>query len=359
VKAIHQFVAGFAAGDAISNEALLLRALFRGWGYASEIYCERSAVSPALRGEARDAAEAPAALGAGDAALLHLSIGSPVNERFAALACRKAILYHNITPARYFRGFQEAVARDLALGREQARALAGAAEVVLADSRYNADDLRALGHESVRVLPLVWSPAAVSVRPDRAVLRRFRDGRATILFVGRCAPNKRLEDALSAFYYYVKTVDARARFIHVGSAAGLERYQALLQVTARNLGVAEAVEFAGSVSQPELAAYYRGADLFLCLSDHEGFCIPLLESMARDLPVLALARGAVPETLNGAGVLAHELRWDYLAEMMGQLVRPGPFRDAVLAGQRRRLAEYLARDLGSELKACLAPLLAE
>jgi glycosyltransferase involved in cell wall biosynthesis len=264
--------------------------------------------------------------------------------------------YHNITPAYFFRGLQEELARDLAWGRDQARSLAKTAAVNMADSRFNAAELIALGYPDVHVVPLVLDFGAIGARADRRVLRALRDGQINILFVGRCAPNKRLEDALCAFNYFQKTVEPNARFIHVGSFAGLERYQALLAVYARNLHLDQVV-FAGAVPQGELAAYYEAAHLFLCMSEHEGFCIPLIESMAHNLPILAYAAGAVPETLDGTGVLVREKRWDYIAEMMGQLTRRGSFREAVVRGQQQRLERYQERNLEAELKECLAPLM--
>jgi len=356
-RGIHQFVAGFTAGDAISNEALTLRALFRRWGYAAEIFCEPNHTGPALRQEARDVAQVSKVVGPDDIALLHLSIGSATNDLFAGLAGRKALRYHNITPAHFFRGLQEELARNLAWGRDQARALAKTTAVNMADSRFNAAELTALGYPDVRVVPLVLDFGAIGARADRRILRTLQDGRINILFVGRCAPNKRIEDALCAFNYFQKTVEPNSRFIHVGSFAGLERYQGLLNVYARNLHLDQVV-FAGAVPQSELTAYYEGAHLFLCMSEHEGFCIPLIESMAHNLPILAYAAGAVPETLAGAGVLVREKQWGCIAEMMGQLTPRGPFREAVVRTQQQRLARYQERNLEQELKACLAPLLA-
>ncbi|MDD5679576.1 MAG: glycosyltransferase [Kiritimatiellae bacterium] len=355
-RGIHQFVAGFTVGDAISNEALILRIMFRRWGYTSEIFCETSHTGPALRHEARDAARTAELIAPDDIALLHLSIGSAVNEIFAGLACRKALRYHNITPAIFFRGLQEELAHDLAWGRDQARTLSKTAAVNMADSQFNAGELTAMGYPDVHVMPLVLNFGAINARADRSVLRALRDGLVNILFVGRCAPNKRIEDALLAFNYFQKTVEPNARFIHVGSFAGLERYQALLSVYARNLHLNHVI-FTGSVPQGELAAYYETAHLFLCMSEHEGFCIPLIESMAHNLPIMAYAAGAVPETLDGAGVLVREKRWDYIAEMMGILTRRGPVREAVVRGQKERLARYQERDLEAELKSYLAPLL--
>ncbi len=353
---IHQLVAGFSGGDAISNEALVLQRMFRAWGHESEIYAELRRILPELRHVARDLDQLPADVGANDVALLHLSIGSPANELWARLPCRKAILYHNITPPEFFAGIQAQIAAQLQAGREQMRRLAGVAGVVLADSAYNAAELEALGYGKVGVFPLALDFDRYAQPPDRRVVAKYRDGATNVLVVGRIAPNKRIEDDLRAFYYFKNYVTPDARLILAGSWAGLENYHALLIAYAREHRI-EDVVWAGSVPQAELNAYYAAADLVLCMSEHEGFCIPLLEAMAHDVPLLAFAAAAVPETLDGAGVWVRDKQFAHIAEMMGRLTRPGPLRAGVLAGQRARLARYRQRDPAAEMAAWLAPLL--
>lgn len=355
-RAIHQFVAGFHRGDAISNEAVVLRRLFRAWGCASEIYCETRRVMAELRGEVRDVLTAPGACRPEDVVLLHLSTGSAVNDVFRSLACRRVLLYHNISPPGFFRFFQPATALLLTRGLEQVGALAGAAQVNLADSRFNAAELEAQDYPAVKVLPLLLDFEALGAPPDGAMLRRFRDGLKNVLFVGRCAPNKKIEDILTAFAFFQRTVEPASRLILAGSHGGMERYHAYLKTRVGKLELRNVV-FTGSVPQAQINACYRAADLFLCLSEHEGFGIPLMESMFFDVPVLAYAAAAVPETLGGAGVLAGAKEYPVIAETMGELIRNTSLRAAVLARQRRRLAEFRARDLDAELRGHLAPLL--
>ncbi|NCC50395.1 MAG: glycosyltransferase [Spartobacteria bacterium] len=354
--AIHQFVAGFSQHDAISNEAVVLRDIFRSWGHPSDIFCEAKRILPELRKEAFDVETFQATCKPEDIVLLHLSIGSVVNDLFPELNCRKAILYHNITPPEYLEGIQQQIAHNLKRGREQLARLAGVAEVVMADSRFNADELEEHGYGPARVLPLVLDLARLRSKPDRSVLKKYNDGLTNILFVGRCVPNKRIEDLLSAFYYYQKFVNARSRLIHAGSYAGTEQYHALLLTFARDLELKD-MDLVGSVRQNELNALFRSASLFLCMSEHEGFCIPLIESMVNDVPMLAYAAGAVPETLDGAGVLFREKKFDQLAEMMDRMITDKPFRQSIIEGQRARLKRYEERDLEGELRAHLAPLL--
>jgi glycosyltransferase involved in cell wall biosynthesis len=353
---IHQFLAGFTNGDAISNEALVMRRIFRSWGHPSEIFSETRRILPQLRNEARDFTDYVARSNPDDVVLLHLSIGSPLNSCFASLPCRKAILYHNVTPSHYFDLYNKQTAYDLELGRRQLAALVETDAVVMADSEFNAREMTALGYRSPGVLPLILDLDRISSDCDRRILRKFSDGRTNVLFVGRCAANKRIDDIINAFAYFQGAVRPDSRLIHVGSFAGTERYYYLLLTRLREMGLNN-VYFAGAVPQSELNAYYRCAHLFLCMSEHEGFCIPLLESMAHDVPVLAYAAGAVPETLDGAGILFHEKKFDLVSEMMGRLVVDARFRSAVVAGQRRRLERYRARDLPAELARHLAPLL--
>ena len=357
MPALHQFVAGYSWGDAISNEARRLRGLFRSWGLASDIFCERRRILPQLRGDAFDAGAAAERMQPGDAALLHLSIGSPVNDLFLRLPGRKAVRYHNITPPEFFQDVHAATACALQEGRAQLQALAGAAQVNLAVSEFNAAELRAAGYREVQVIPLLLDFSALRGAVHAATLDRLADGRLNLLFVGRGAPNKRVEDLLAAFYYFQRYVEPRSRLIHVGSYAGLERYQALMFTRIRELQLT-AVEFAGSLPQAELNACYRGAHVFLSMSEHEGFCIPLIEAMVHDVPVAAFAAGAVPETLGGAGVLFREKRFDLLSELLGRLAREAAVRQAVLASQRARLAAYEQRPLADDLRTALDPLFA-
>ena len=356
MPAIDQFVAGFANGDAISNEAIVMRRIFRSWGYESEIFCESKRILPELRKEARDLGDYKASRKPDDIVLLHLSIGSAANELFASLSCRKAILYHNVTPPHYFDMINKRTSYDLMKGIEQVKRLANAAFVNMADSAFNAAELTKAGYKDAQVLPLIVDFDKLRSHPDQKTLRKFNDGKINVVFVGRCAPNKKLEDLLMAFFHFYNSVESNSRLIHVGSSAGTERYLYLLLARAKELGIAS-VLFAGALPQSELNAVYQCADIFLSMSEHEGFCIPIIESMMHDIPVMAYSAAAVPETMDGAGILFTEKRFDMISELMGRIVSDTAFRSALIAGQRQRLKRFTDRDLASELKQHLAPLL--
>jgi len=357
-RAIHQLVAGFNSGDAISNEALVLRGIFREWGHESEIFCDPNFVRPEMRHETRDMHTLETAAKADDTVLLHLSIGCGANDLFPALRNRKAILYHNVTPAHFFRAVNPQIAASLERGRRQIAQLAGCAEINMAVSRFNAGELEAAGYRDVKVLPLLIEFNLLKNASDRRTRRRYGDGKTNILFVGRGAPNKKIEDVILAFHHFHRFVDPNSRLIHAGSFAGTERYHHVLRAMVREFKMDADVIFTKTVTQPELNALYQTADLFLCMSEHEGFCIPVLESMLHDVPVMAYGAAALPETLDGAGVLFHEKQHDAIAEMMGRIIHDRALRQAVVKGQRQRLQRYQGLDLATELRQLLRPLLA-
>ncbi len=356
MPAIHQFSAGFTPGDAISNEALLFRGIFRRWGYTSNIFSETRCVIASERKQVRDVDDYAAEASPEDVVLLHLSIGSKINEVFKQLPCKKAILYHNVTPAHYFELINKQTTGNLQQGREQVTALYNSATVNMAVSKFNAAELEAVGYPPVDVLPLVLDFGALTKDIDKKICTKLDDGLKNILFVGRCTPNKKIEDLLHVFAYYQKTIEPQSRLIHVGSHAGSERYYALLTTMVRELKLNN-VLFTGAIPQPALNAYYTCADAFLCMSEHEGFCIPLIESMSHNVPILAHASAAIPETLDGCGILMGERKFDLAAELLNQLITNITLREAVISQQNERLARYMAQDLEAELRQHLAPLL--
>lgn len=356
-RQIHQLVAGYREGDAISNTANLMREVFRAWGFESDIFCEQGYASKGKVSVTRDLSALHKILNPDDIAILHLSIGCSANQVFEQLNCRKVIVYHNITPPSYFELVGQSTAKMLSDGREQMAHLAGIADLNVADSQYNADELIAAGYKDVKVLPLPINLDMFNHSDrNRATLSEFNDGRYNILFVGRFAPNKKLEDLVEAIYYLSK-VEPNVRFIHVGSIVGMEAYHALVEAKVKALGITN-VEFLKAVPQDVLNACYASAHAFLCLSEHEGFCAPLVEAMLHQIPIFALSAAAVPETLDGAGVLFDQPpNYPVIAESIAEVLHNQSLRDAVIARQDMRVQAIRNRDLSAELRSLFSPLL--
>lgn len=335
-----------------------MQKVFRSWGCGGDICCLPQSVAPECRGQVRDLAGLGSSAAPDDLAVLHLSIGGEANRVFASLRCRKAIIYHNITPPGYFTLVAPSTAAVLREGRRQVAALAGVADVNLADSAYNASELEASGFRNVRVFPLPIDMGRFSAKSfsRRDLPFDHSSGDYNILFVGRFAPNKKIEDFVKAVHFLSK-VEPRARGFHIGAFTGLEAYSSIVNVYAERLGV-ERCDFLGSVSQETLNAAYANADAFLCMSEHEGFCAPLIEAMLHRVPVFAMANAAVPETLDGAGVL-FDAPPDFplIAETIANVLHDPALRASIVARQDARLERLRSRDISAELRSLLAPVL--
>ena len=349
--AIHQIAAGFAAGDAISLEALALRDLCRELGVASEIYVPAERIAPDCRSAVRPLADYRP--GAGELLIFHYSIQSPATEAFRRSPARKVVVYHNVTPADYFRAFDEPLAAQLAAARVELAEVAQAADAVWADSAFNAAEVAALGVRGVRVFPLLFSDRAFAGPPDPAAQGRWSGPSKKILFVGRMAPNKCVEELIEAFAWYHKRLERRSELILVGSERSCPRYFAMLRMFAAELDLM-AVSFVRYASPAGLVAYYEGSDLFMTTSRHEGYCLPVVEAMFKGVPVLARQTGGVPEAMDGAGVMFDEASPQELAGLMHRMMSDPALRGEVLASQQARIQRLRARPVREELQALLA-----
>lgn len=351
---IHQIMAGYADGDAISNEAVQLRRIFRQWGLGSEIFADPACVSPSLRQDCRSLADYTAA--AGDICLHHYGIASPATEAFLQSPARKIMVYHNITPAEYFIGFDDAVADRLRTARSVLREVARRSDAVWTDSRFNAFELTAGGIEAVQVLPLPFSREGLDSPSDQQIIDACSGPEKNILFVGRIAPNKRIEDTIQAFAWYHRSINPQSRLLIVGSPRSAPRYFTMLRMLVGDLDMPN-VCFAGFASPAGLSSYYRVADLYVSTSEHEGYCLPLVEAMAHGVPVIARAAGGTPEAMDGAGVLYEDLAPAELGALFDRVLTDGALRTEVLASQQQRMQRATDRDLDAELKTLLAGML--
>lgn len=339
MTAIHQFVPSFAARDAIGAHTLQVRSVVQGLGIESEIYADD--VHLDVEHAARPFREFD---GAGSPFLLYqASTGSPVGRFLLGRPEPLIVDYHNITPPRFFDAWEPSVAAELSVGWKQMGDLAGRSILGLADSEVNRRDLAVLGYARTAVAPILLDLDRFDRTPDPAVRARLEaeksGGGADWLFVGRVAPHKAQHAVVAALAAYRRAYDANARLRLVGSSAS-HSYSVALQQYIDSLGLHDAVELAGSVSAEALAAYYVGADVFVCLSQHEGFCVPLLESMHHRLPIVALGVTAVPETLADAGVVVPSPQPPLVAAAVHRVMSDPSLRHALLGRGDARLADF-------------------
>jgi len=335
---INQFLPNLSPGDAISNQAIFIREKLREAGFKSEIYVH--SIHPRLppnecQNFSREALETS------DAIIYHHSIGSVITPHVAKCSRPKCLIYHNITPAEFVEPYRPKFAELLREGRRDLPDLAPAFRFSYGDSAYNTKELAAGGFIAPEVLPICVNPQKWSFRPDPEVMRSLSDGRTNILFVGRVTPNKRQDELVQAFARY-RMMDPSARLSLVGTLEHHDPYVDLLFHEIKRLGLESSVHVADSVSDAQLAAYYRTANLFWSMSEHEGFLVPVIEAMWFDIPVLAYHSTAVPETLGAAAfTFKDKSDLDVLAAAGYLLVTNPTLRVQVITAQRRQRDCYL------------------
>jgi glycosyltransferase involved in cell wall biosynthesis len=335
---VNQWVPAAHRGDAIGDSARHMQALLRGMGHESEVYA--LTVDDDLREDVRPFDDPRSHRG--DVTIFHYALPSPMTEAFAALGRGRVLQYHNVTPAAFFAPYDPALFRLAFLARAELARLVSRVDLALAVSEYNRRELDDLGFSVTGVLPLAVDFARVTRPVRRPALEKILDDEfVNFLFVGRIAPNKKIEDHLRLAEHYKRYVDAYYRFIFVGRYDAVPGYYATIRALMSEYRLLdERFLFTGQVPDEDLAVYYRHAAVYISLSEHEGFCAPLLEAMAAGVPVLAYGAAAVPETLGGAGVQFAPKDLEHAAELAGALAFDDTLRAAVIAGQRRRLAAF-------------------
>jgi glycosyltransferase involved in cell wall biosynthesis len=345
---VHQVLATLGYGDAIGHEVLGIQRVLRRAGMTSEIYVESA--DPRLEDLTLDYREMVAAIEPEDILIHHFSIGSRASRVAYALPGRMVLVYHNITPPEYFLGVHKDLVKLCFRGRRELTAYVQRCDLALGDSEYNRCELEQLGFSPTGVLSVVpdFSHLSVPDHAGRAFAAPFDDGVINVMFVGRVIPNKKIEDVIRSFHVYRTRFNPRSRLLLVGSYGGFERYLAMLQALVARLGTPD-VLFLGHVSNEELSALYDVADIFLCASEHEGFCVPLLEAFHKRVPVLAFAATAVPATMDGGGVLYDTKDPHHIARLVEAIVDDPRTEDGVLTTQDAALDRLHGRDFATTL----------
>jgi glycosyltransferase involved in cell wall biosynthesis len=353
---IHQLVPALHDGDAIGDSARAMRDFLQAAGHTSNIYAYT--IDDSLSNEAIDFNVSPPETSANDVLIYHFALPSGMTEFIKKANCKKALIYHNITPAHYWLPFDSTLVHLAYAGRKELESLAPFIERSAGDSEYNRLELEALHFKNTCVLPIYVKPERYQVKPSQMILDRMNDGCFNILFVGRAAPNKKLEDVLKVLYFYRRMYSQLARAVFVGKTNVVPEYSASLIELRMNLGLMpEDLLFAGHVDWPELVAYYKSSHVFVSMSEHEGFCVPLVEAMICETPIVAYAVTAVPYTLGNAGVQFQEKNYSEIAAICNRINKDAAFRESVLNSQREQLRNYSRDSIEKSISEFLAPLI--
>ena len=341
VTRIDQVIPSLASRDAIGGHVVQLRDLLRSQGYESDIYYGNATPDRLEYGFPVDRLgdRSPS----GRVLLYQLSIGSGVADIFRERSERKFVNYHNITPADLLEAWMPAVGEEVRWGRAQLRDLAPVTEFAIADSQFNERELQQAGYRSTTTVPLLIDLDSFAGSPDPALRARLADQKATggsdLLFVGKVSPHKGQHDLIKALAAYRRLYDPLAR-LHIVGGSISDDYQSAIRRYAEELDLLDAVEIAGSVTHEELIAYYAASDVFVCLSNHEGFCVPLLEAMYHRLPIVAYTNTAVPETVEGAGLILPNKEPIRVAAAVDRVVGDLRLRSALASAAEERVATF-------------------
>ena len=334
---IIQLLSNLSYGDAVSNDAIALNNLFKRCGYETGIYAA-SISERFLSGFAEDVSELT--VKKDDVLMYHFCIGHQLNYSVGKYQCKRVLVYHNVTPPKFFRGVSIEWENSCNEGIKGARFLADKVDYCLAASEFNKNDLIKMGYKCpIDVLPIIIPFSDYEKEKDKTIVEKYKDRCKNIIFVGRVAPNKKQEDIIEAFSYYKKYYDPSARLFLVGNYKGMEKYHHQLENYIDRLET-EDIYFSGHIKFNEILAYYEVADLFLCMSEHEGFCVPLVEAMYFQVPVIAYDSSAVAETLGGSGVLLKEKKPLETAAIMNRILSNNELKSKIIQEQNKRLEEF-------------------
>ncbi len=327
-------------GDGVMNCILALDEVLRRAGYRSIIAARNVDSRLGIKNVIQFGNVGEIGLNENDILIYHFYIGMDLNRIVERLPCKKILVYHNVTPARYFREVDDNLTTACLHGVLDAESTAGNYLKCIAMSEFSKGDLIQYGWraEDIEAIPLINGyPKRENEDIDNAVLEKYSDGLRNFLFVGRIVPHKKIEDIIRIFAYYQKNVCSEVRLILVGSI-GYKNYYNALKKYIEELDV-QNVMLTGHVSNDALEAYYSVSDLFLCMSEHEGFCMPLIEAMGRGLPVLAYAAAAVPETMGKAGILLESKDEAAVCGYIDNIFQDKQYRKKIIMGEQERVRQ--------------------
>lgn len=343
---INQFLPNFDYGDAISNHAIEIKKTLASAGYDSKIYVNHC--SEQMKKGCRHFSEYKE--NKGNIAIFHFSIKSILDDFVFDLKEKLVIIYHNTTPAEYFYNVNDEMARLLENTDEILLKLKKRTSLAIGVSEFNSEHLKKMGFKNVATIPLIINLEKYQGAINNSLYDKYKDGFTNILFVGRLTPNKKHEDLLKTFYIYNKYINQRSRLFIVGSFKGSQIYcQELIRIQ-KELNLNN-VFITGLVPFEELATYYKLADVFLSMSEHEGFLAPLPECMKMEVPILAFNSSAVPHTLEGAGIVFNKKNYGAVAELIDFAVKN---KKTIIEEQNKRLTSFdqekIKKDFLNELK---------
>jgi glycosyltransferase involved in cell wall biosynthesis len=331
-----QLVHTLSYGDAISGEVLAIRRCCQEQGFDADVFALN--IHPFYKGLAHDISDFRSV--DNQELILHYSLGSPLNRTYLeANSSVRSLIYHNLTPFKWFEGINPRIVKDIKNGLDELPRLCAASKRLIADSRFNIAELSSIGFPEALLLELPVDSQKWDVARNEGIYSLVKSEPGIhLLHVGRLAPNKCIEDIIKVFYYLHHYIERNSKLWLVGIDIDTELYSYSLKRLAHELKLEKAVSFVGCLADSEVKALYQATTAYLCMSEHEGYCLPLVEAMSFGLPVLAFDSSAISETLGKGGILFTQKRHHEIAELINKIYQDSQLRSSLSDAGRARVA---------------------
>jgi len=334
---VYQLLPTASPDTAIWHEVLEIKKIIQELNFPTEIFAEN--IHPELLSEVKPYRFCRAEKD--DVVIYHYSIGSELNSFVLSLNCKLIMIYHNITPAYFFDRFDDRLRFLTESGRKELKSFLNSnLSICIADSEFNKNELCNFGFKNVYVLPIILNIKKYRDEISNPKIK-FGGDYKNFLFVGRIAPNKKIEDLIKLYFIYKRSVDSNVRLIIVGSYEENEykKYYYTLNSFINELHLND-VFFTGKISFKDMVTIYRQSHIFITMSEHEGFCVPLVEAMIFGVPIIAFNSTAIPETLGDSGILVNKKNYTEIAELVDIVLSDSLLRSRIIDKQYKRLSVF-------------------
>lgn len=336
-KQLYQVITNLDYGDAASNFALLLNKSLRELNYQTDIFYQNK--SSQFLSKFSHISSVKKINTADNTILFHYSIGSEITEIIKSLKCKIIIYYHGITPPEYLIKFSDKFYILSKKGQDDLLSIKDRVDVALTSSPFLKEELTQLGFKDVRILPLAIPFSDYNISPSEKIFKSFCDKKVNLLTVARIFPHKKIEDIILIYYYYNKYINKNSRLIIVGEYSSIPSYYEYLINLVKELGLSDVI-FTGKVPFDELLSYYKTANIYLHASEHEGFCVPIIEAMFLGIPVIAYDKAAVKGTMGDAGILFNNKDYAFISELIDKIENDNALRNNIINKQKKHAESF-------------------
>jgi len=344
---LDQYIPVAAKYDAITSNALAIRKILQQEGYESEIFTD----SFKLFDQQKFRHSYEYRCEENDVLIVHFSMGSNFYEILNKYSSKKILYFQGITPPKYFENYERRYFYSMTRGLIQLNKLQKVFSHMIASSEFNSQELTNLGYKNIEKLPPIYDFRKLKSIEINQNLQELLQKQNNIIFIGRISPHKCQHDVIKAFYAYHKLFDQNAKLFLVGSYSGMEKYKRALDNLILSLELSNFVIFTGSVSEEDKFTYYSLCQLFLSMTEHEGFFVPGVEAMFTSLPILAYDKsGALPETCGDSAVYFSEKNFVKIATMMDVIINDQNIRQVIIDKQKLMLPKYMNDEFSINLK---------